>query len=60
MRHPREFRRVGVATWPSDVFAGDGEDSLSDHNEGVTEDQDLDELQERLLRVGLSEESDGH
>lgn len=55
MRHPREFRRVGVASWPSEVFAGDGEDSLDDQDGCVTEDRELDEPQEILPRLLLPE-----
>jgi hypothetical protein len=58
MRRPREFRRVGVAIWTAEEFAGDGEDSLEDHDEGVAEGQGLNELQERFLRLELPEDSD--
>jgi hypothetical protein len=58
MQQPREFRRVGVAAWPSDIFAGDGEDSLEDHDNDVTEGQGLDELEERFSRLDLPEDSD--
>jgi len=58
MRRPREFRRVGVAIWPLEVFAPDGEDSLNDHDD-VAENQDLNELQERFFRLELSENSNG-
>ena len=57
MRRPREFRRVGVASWPSEVFAGDGEDSLDDEDGCVAEGQELDKPQEIPPPVPLPEDS---
>lgn len=51
---------MGVTRWPAEVFTSDGEDSLSDQDSGVAEGQDLDELQERLLRLDLLGDSDEH